>query len=121
MNDTPGRRSGLLRRRRWSLRRLVVVEARLDRGLLAQPFQHGRGDADLPRFAIRPGTVADGREDHAAFLLAAEVGRHFEDVVQHPPDPIGFLAHGEGEDLDEEEERGGVLLDGAGVPGPWAA
>ena len=109
------------RRRRRGLRSLFLVKAGLDRRLLAQTFEHGRGDADLPCLAVGAGAVADGGEDHAAFLFAAEVGGHFEDVVQDAPDAVGFFAHGEGEDFDEEEECGRVLLEGAGVPGPWAA
>ena len=109
------------RRRRRGLRSLLLVKARFDRGLLAQTFEHGRGDTDLPRFAVGAGAVADGGEDHAAFLFAAEVGGHFEDVIQDAPDAVGFFAHREGEHLDEEEECGRVLLEGAGVPSPWAA
>jgi hypothetical protein len=62
--------------------------------------------------------VPDLSDDPPTLLFAAHARRDFVDVVETSPDAVGFFAHGESVDFDEDEEGVMVLLDGSGVPSP---
>ncbi len=85
---------------------------------LAKPLNHAGRGSHFAEVAVRARFVSEFGQDEASFLVAGQVGRDLEDVVEAGPDAIGFAAHGVGEDFDEEEEGGVPLLHGAEVPGP---
>lgn len=102
----------------WAVFRAETSVLKRARGPLTQPLYHTVRCTHFPQVAIDARLISQLGEDEASFLVAGEIWRDFEDVVEAIPDAVCFLAHGVGEHFDEEEEGGVPLLHGANVPGP---